>query len=103
MVFNRNYFPKMKDFSRLGDLQACSHVHRKSGSIKKWCKTDTLLLHTTNRKRHMAYLFVSFSMTLDDLQGHSRDAGLIKCNSTNICATINTVLTDTTRRAVPRR
>jgi len=35
MVFNRNYFPKMKDFSRLGDLQACSHIHRKSGSIKE--------------------------------------------------------------------
>jgi len=34
-VFNQSCFPKMKDFSRLGDLQACSHVHRKSGSIKE--------------------------------------------------------------------
>jgi len=51
----------------------------------------------------MAYLFVSFPMTLDDLEGHSCDAGLVKCNSTNICATFSTVLTDTVRRAVPRR
>ena len=36
------------------------------------------VLHTTNRKHHMAYLFVSFPVTLDDLEGHSRDAGLIK-------------------------
>jgi len=28
-------FPRMKDFSRLRNLQACSHVHRKSGSIKE--------------------------------------------------------------------
>ena len=28
VVFNRNYFPKMKDFSRLGHL-AGSHVQRK--------------------------------------------------------------------------
>jgi len=51
----------------------------------------------------MAYLFVPFLMTLDDLKGHLRDAGLIKCNSTNIFATFSTVLTDMARRAVPRR
>ena len=51
----------------------------------------------------MAYLFVPFPMTLDDLEGHSPNAGLIKCNSTNICATFSTVLTVTARRAVPRR
>jgi len=51
----------------------------------------------------MAHLFVSFPMTLGDLEGHSRDAGLIKCNSTNICVTFSTVFTDTARRAVPRR
>ena len=51
----------------------------------------------------MAYLFVPFPMTLDDLESHSPNAGLIKCNSTNICATFSTVLTDTARRAVPRR
>jgi len=42
-------------------------------------------------------------MTLDDLGGHLRNAGLIKCNSTNICETFSRVLTDTARRAVPRR
>ena len=42
-------------------------------------------------------------MTLDDLEGHSPNAGLIKCNSTNTCATFSTVLTVTARRAVPRR
>ena len=68
MVFNRNCFPKMKYFSRLGDLQACSHVHRKSGSIKE--------MSQTNMKYHMTYLFVSFPMTLDDLEGHSRDQDL---------------------------
>ena len=46
----------------------------------------------------MAYLFVPFPMTLDDLEGHSPKAELIKCNSTNICATFSTGLTDTARR-----
>jgi len=49
---------------------------------------DTLLLHTTNRKYHMAYLFIPFSVTLDDLEGHSLNAGLIICNLTNICVTL---------------
>ena len=35
----------------------------------------------------MAYIFVPFPMTLDDLEGHLPNAGLIKCNSTNICGT----------------
>jgi len=51
----------------------------------------------------MVYQFVPFPMTLDDLEGHSPNAGLIKFNSTNICATFSTVLTVTARRAVPRR
>jgi len=42
-------------------------------------------------------------MTLDDIEGHSRDAGLIKGNSTSMSATFSTVVTDTARRAVPRR
>jgi len=36
----------------------------------KYCKIVTLLLHTTNRKCHMAYRFVPFSLTLNDLQGY---------------------------------
>jgi len=78
VVFNRNCFPKMKDF--LG-----SRVHRKSVRIKEVVQADTLILHTTNRMYHMAYRFLPFPMTLDDLEGHFPVAGLIKCNSTNIC------------------
>jgi len=51
----------------------------------------------------MTYLFVPFPTTLDDLEGYSPNAVLIKCNSTNICATFSTVLNDAARRAVPRR
>jgi len=58
---------------------------------KKLCRIHTLLLHTSNRKYHMAYLFVPAPMTLGDLEGHWPVAGLIKCNSTNICATFRTV------------
>jgi len=102
MVFNHNCFPKVKDFSRLGALQAVAYTVKVVVS-KKWREIDTLLLHTTNRKYHVAYLFMLFPMTLDDLEGHSPNAGFIKCNSTNIYATFSTVLTDTARRAVPRR
>jgi len=35
VVFNRNCFPKMKDFSKLAPVRTGSHVHRKSGSIKE--------------------------------------------------------------------
>ena len=51
----------------------------------------------------MAYRFVPFPITLGDLEGHSLVAGLIRCNSSNICVTFRSVLTDTARRAVPRR
>jgi len=102
MVFSRNCFPKVTDFSRLGALQAVTYTLNVVVS-KKWREIDTLLLHTTNRKYRMAYLFVPFLVTLDDIEGHSPNAGLIKCNSTNICATFSTVLTVTARRAVPRR
>ena len=36
----------------------------------------------------MAYLFVPFPLTLDDLEGHSPNAGVMKSNSTNKCATL---------------
>jgi len=35
VVFNRNCFQKMKDFSRLAPPPTGSHIHRKSGSIKE--------------------------------------------------------------------
>jgi len=100
MVFNRNCYPKWQTFQLLGALQAVTYTLKVVIS-KKWREIDTLL-HTTNRKYNMAYLFVPFLMTLDDLECHSPNAGLIKCNLTN-CTTFNTVLTVTARRAVPRR
>ena len=66
-----------------------------SGSISEMVKIDTLLLHTSNRKYHMASRFVPlpFPVTLNDpVEGHSPAARLFKCNSTNICATFRTVL-----------
>jgi len=100
VVFNRNCFPKMKDFLRLGSLQAVTYTV-KVVVWKRWCKIDTLLLHTTNRKYRMAYQFVSFPVTLVDVDSHSPVAGLIKCNSTNICAIFHMVSTDTACRVVP--
>jgi len=41
MGFNRNCFPKMTDFSRLG-----SYIHPKSGSINKMARDRHILLHT---------------------------------------------------------
>ena len=73
MVFSRNCFPKMTDFSSLGTLQAVTYT-LKVVAAKKWRELDTLLLHATNGKYHMAYLFVPFPMTLDDLEGHSPNA-----------------------------
>jgi len=62
---------------------------------KKLCKIDTLLLHTINGKYHNYVLSIrAFPVTLDDLVGHSPIAGLIKCNSTNNCATFRMVSTD---------
>jgi len=78
MVINRNCSPKMTDFSRLGTLAVTYSL--KVVVSKKWREIDTLLLHTTNRKYHMAYLFVPFPMTLNDLEGHLPNAGLIQCN-----------------------
>jgi len=51
----------------------------------------------------MAYLFMPYPETLDDLEGHSPNVGLTKCNLTHICATFSTVLTVTAHRVVPRR
>ena len=55
VVFNCNCCLKMKDFSKLRPLQAVKYTVKMVGLVlKKWCKIDTLLLHTTNRKYHMA-------------------------------------------------
>ena len=102
MVFNRNCFSKMKDFSRLGALQAIKYIVKVVVS-KKWREIDTLLLHAGNRKYHIAYLLVPFPMTLENLYGHSPNAGIIKYDLTNIYSTFSIVFTDMTRHAVPRQ
>ena len=53
----------MKHFSRLGPLQAVTYTIKVVVS-KKWCKIDTLLLHTTDRKYRIAYRFWPFLVTL---------------------------------------
>jgi len=103
VVFNRNCFSENERHSRVQPppLEAVTYTV-KLVVLKKWCKIDMMLLRTTNRKYHMAYQFVPFPVTLDDLEGHLHVAGLIKCNLTNICATFCTVSTDTACRVVRR-
>jgi len=43
VVFNRNYFSKLKDFSRLGALRQVTYTGKVVVS-KKWREIDTLLL-----------------------------------------------------------
>ena len=63
--------------SRLGALQTVTYTLKVIVS-KKWREIEyTLLLYTTNRKYHIAYLFVPFPMTLENTEGHSLYAGLI--------------------------
>ena len=50
-------------------------------------------------KYHMAYRFMPFPVSLDVVKGHLPVAGLIKCNSTNNCATFCMVSTDMALRA----
>jgi len=54
---------RKRDFTSLGPLQAVTYTVKVVVSTK-WCKIDTLLLHTTNRKYYMAYWFMPFPMTL---------------------------------------
>ena len=90
VVINRNcFFRKWKTSQGYARLKAVTYIVNVVVS-KIWCRMDTLLLHTSNRKYYMAYRFVPSPMTLGDLEGHSPVAGLIKCNSTNIRATFRT-------------
>jgi len=59
--------------------------------------------YTTNKKYHMAYRFLSFLLTLNDLKGHSPVARLLNCSLTNICSYFCTVSADTIHCVVPRR
>jgi len=47
MVFNRNCFPKMKDFSRLGALGG-SHIHRTSGIIEEMARDGHIVTTHTH-------------------------------------------------------
>jgi len=42
----------------------------------------------------MAYQMAATAVTLNDVEGHSLDAGLYKCNLSNICAEFYTISTD---------
>ena len=42
----------------------------------------------------MAYQMAATAVTLNDLEGHSQVAGLLKCNLANICTTFYTISTD---------
>jgi len=49
----------------------------------------------------MAYPIVPFSMTLNNLSGHSAIASFFKCDFSYIFAAVDQVSSDTERRAVP--
>ena len=42
----------------------------------------------------MAYQIAATAVTLNDLEGQSPVAGLLKCNPSNICAAFHTISTD---------
>jgi len=42
----------------------------------------------------MVYEMAATAVTLNDLEGHSQVAGLLKCNLLNICAAFYTIATD---------
>ena len=101
MVFNCNCFPQNDRLFKVSPrpLQPVTYtVKVVTVHSIKWCKID-MLLHITNRKYHMAYRFMPFPVSLDVVKGHLPVAGLIKCNSTNNCATFCMVSTDMALRA----
>ena len=46
----------------------------------------------------MVYRMAPVLVTLNDLEGHSPDAGLFKCNPSNICAVFYQISTDSASR-----
>jgi len=66
MIFIHNCFLKYFKVRR----PTGGHVHSKSGSIKEMVQNTYVV---TTHQCHMAYLFVSFPVTLNDPEGHSRN------------------------------
>jgi len=59
---------------------------------RKWCKIETLLLQSTNRKRYYIGLsrrIAPFPTTLNDRQGHLCVASLFKCDFSCSFAAVN--------------
>ena len=47
VVFHRNYFPKLKNYSRLRPPPNASYIHRKCGSIKNgagWTLIESIII-----------------------------------------------------------
>ena len=61
---------------------------------RKRCKTEIYLQWKTNGKSHMAYEMAATAVTLNEVEGHSQVAGLLKCNPSNICVAFYTISTD---------
>ena len=56
--------------------------------------TETYFQWKTNRKSYVAYRMALVLVTLNDVEGHSRVAGLFKCNPSNICAVFYQISAD---------
>ena len=77
VVFNRNCFLKMKDFSRLASLTLQAVTYIVKVVVSKNGARQTRFYYTPlTGSIIMAYRFVPFPMTLDDIKGHSPVAGL---------------------------
>jgi len=76
------------------------------GLSKKWCQIDMLLLHTTDRKYHIAYWFWPFPVTVDDIEVIRLLQDLsnaIRRKFVRYLKIFRTISTDIACRAVPRR
>ena len=91
---------KLEDFS--GSQSAVTYAV-KVVIFQKWCKTDTLLPQTTNRKWHTTHPTMHFRWPGDwsdlQLQGHSPLASLCKTLFLFSSATNDKISTDTAHRS----
>jgi len=81
-----------------------SHVRNKSGNISELVQDrDVVATDQITDKKYIAYRIAAIPMTLSDLQGRARNAGLLKCDFSYSCAPTDKISTDLRRRAVPLR